>query len=303
MPRSGAFIRSTILLVTLASLLVACGEPPKDPVRAGGARTESPEKERDTGPLEGPPPVTIHYFDQSSELEAWTFCYGNGCADGMPPVDLVDVGSPAEVLVTFPLEDWRFSATFEASGQKCPRQQQVDLEPTSGGGFVLRPAGYAGTYDVTLMGRGDGDLFTTFRWTTPHDGPLPKPKARLAVLADHDGRVDSYGVELMLTNLEETPEAAAATITVRSESGEEITFDAESARGCWSEGTAYWDGPDDKGLEAATLGEGPFTYEVELLLDGERYTARATWPDDEIRGNEPSVSLDFEPDLPALSLV
>jgi hypothetical protein len=48
-------------------------------------------------------------------------------------------------------------------------------------------------------------------------------------------------------------------------------------------------------------GDGPFTYEVELLLDGARYIAAATWPADEIVGNEPSVALRFTPDLPALS--
>lgn len=60
------------------------------------------------------------------------------------------------------------------------------------------------------------------------------------------------------------------------------------------------DGPDAKGLEAASLGKGPFTYIVEVVLDGERYTAKAVWPKDEIKGNEPSVALDFSPDLPAL---
>ena len=37
---------------------------------------------------------------------------------------------------------------------------------------------------MTLFGRGNGDLFVTFRWTTPSDGPMPVPEARLAVLAD-----------------------------------------------------------------------------------------------------------------------
>ncbi len=170
------------------------------------------------------------------------------------------------------------------------------------GRFVLRPAGYADTYDVTLFGRGDGDLFTTFRWTTPTDGPLPKPKARLAVLAGHDGQVDSYGVELQVTNLSRTPRAASATITVRASQGDALTFKAKLSRGrCFPEGTLYWDGPDDKGLAAADLGHGPFRYRVKLILDGRRYVASATWPDDEIKGNEPSVRLDFIPSLPALS--
>ncbi|HEX2051550.1 MAG TPA: hypothetical protein VHJ34_13100 [Actinomycetota bacterium] len=65
-------------------------------------------------------------------------------------------------------------------------------------------------------------------------------------------------------------------------------------------GTVYWDGPDSEGLEAAKLGAGPFRYTVALTLDGGRHVATATSPDDEIRGNEPSVALDFSPELPAL---
>ena len=200
-----------------------------------------------------------------------------------------------------PLESWHFNASFQPSGKRCGRIQTVTLEEAGDGSFVLRPAGYAGTYDVTLNGRGDGDLFTTFRWTTPTDGPLHKPRARLAVLADHDGEVDSYGVELEVRNLATTPADTKATITVRSSDGNALTFEATRAKGCWPEGTAYWDGPDDKGLEAAQLGSGPFTYIVELMLDGERYKTTATWPDDEIKGNEPSAALDFSPALPALS--
>jgi hypothetical protein len=166
---------------------------------------------------------------------------------------------------------------------------------------VLRPAGFADTYDVTLMGRGNGDLFTTFRWTTPVDGPLPKPSARLAVLSEHDGAVDSYGVELELRNLERTPRRASATITIEARNGRSLTFRASRARGrCFPEGTVYWDGPDDNGQQAATLGRRPFTYRVEVTLDGQRHVAHATWPKDEIGGNEPSVSLEFRPLLPAL---
>jgi hypothetical protein len=63
----------------------------------------------------------------------------------------------------------------------------------------------------------------------------------------------------------------------------------------------YWDGPDDQGTDATQLGEAPFTYRVEVTLDGERYVAEAVWPDDEISGNGPSVRLNFTPDLPRLS--
>jgi hypothetical protein len=252
--------------------------------------------------LDTPPPVTVRSGDRSIDLTAWTYCFGNVCADGMPPTDPPDVGSPQQVGVEFPLAAWSFTASFVPAGMECGRVLEAPLTETGDGHFVLLPVGHADTYDVTLFGQGDGDLFVTFRWTTPIDGPLPEPEARLAVLAGHDGQIDSYGVELEVSNLARTPEQADATITVRAETGAEITFDATRAESrCWPEGTVYWDGPDRRGLDAAALGEGPFTYEVELVLDGARYVATASWPTDMIVGNEPSVALEFTPDLAAIS--
>jgi hypothetical protein len=279
---------------------------PGGDVVAGTATTPPPATTTPTEPVvptdsDAPPPVTVHFFDQSVSLRAWTYCYGNLCADGSPPAAPADVGSPKEVLVEFPLPGWSFTASFQPAGKPCGRIQETSLEPAGDGRLVLRPVGRAGTYDVTLFGRGDGDLFTTFRWTTPGDGPLPEPEARLAVLADHDGGVDSYGVELELTNLARTPKQASARITVQAVDGSEVTFDAtRSSMGCFHEGTVYWDGPDAQGLAAAELDEGPFTYRVEVVLDGSRHVAEATWPADEIPGNEPSVDLEFTPGLPSL---
>jgi hypothetical protein len=284
-------------------LVAACGDAASIGSRAQPEQsTAAPPRNEplEPGDLEAPPPVTVRFFDQSAELHAWTYCYGNGCADGAPPRNPLDVGDPEEVVVDFPLSGWSFKASFSPAGEKCGRIQTVPLEATSDGEFVLRPAGDADTYDVTLFGRGNGDLFVTFRWTTPTDGPLPKPKARLAVLASNDGAVDSYGVELHLSNLAQTPRRAAARVTVQASDGDALTFKAKRARGrCFPEGTVYWDGPDDMGLAASRLGDRPFTYEVKVMIDGERYVARASWPDDQIRGNEPSVSLHFNPRLPA----
>lgn len=291
--------------VVVAVVLTGCGgDGSSARSSTGPTSTDSstPEDPNVASALEAPPPVTVRFGDRSIELEPWTYCYGNGCSDGEPPADPLDVGSPDEVAVEYPLTDWSFTASFRPADDECGREQDARLEPRGDGTHVLSPVGYAGTYDVTLFGQGNGDLFVSFRWTTPNDGPLPTPEARLAVLADHDGRVDSYGVELELKQLAATPASAAATITVRSADGRALTFDAtRSALDCLPVGTVYWDGPVDQGLAAAALGKAPFTYEVVVVLDGARYMATAVWPDDLIVGNEPSVTLDFEPNLPGLT--
>ena len=253
--------------------------------------------------VDAPPPVEIAYDGGSASLDPWTYCYGSVCADGAPPEEPHFVGSPAEVRVSYPLEGWTFSADFSPAGDACGRHQQVELAPGPDGVTVVRPVGLAGRYDVTLAGaqEGGGDLFTTFRWDTTTDGALPEPTARAAVLADHDGALDSYGVELALTNLAATPRTAEATIEVRGETGRTVTLVPRRQRGCQPEGSVSWLLGDRAAHEATTLDGDTFTYRVVVVLDGAEHVATATWPDDVIEGNEPSVALDFLPALPAMS--
>ena len=285
--------------------------PSDDPTIVGdegqaGEHPPSPPPERSVGPAptagpgdDHPPPVRVSAGDRSLELDAFTYCYGSVCADGMPPNPLPDIGEAAELHVDFALPDWTFQAELRLAGQDCGRVESVDLEPDGEGGHVLRPAGPAGDYDVTLSGWGDGDAFYAFRWTTTEDGPVAAPTARLAVLADHDGQVDSYGVELALQHLAREPAQADATITVLASEGRSHTFATGSLVDECPDGDVFWSGGMEEGLAAAAMAQaGPFTYEVVLTLDGVEHRATATWPDDIIVGNEPSVALDFSPALP-----
>lgn len=287
--------------------------PASSPALTGDpSPSDRPEPTSDTSPTPStgptivvrpgsPPPVTLRFLDRSVQLAPYSYCYKSLCVDGGPSEPLQEVGSPDQVVVEFPLAGWGFTAYFSPAGDDCGRVQAAPLTPTGEGTFVLEPVGVADTYDVGLFGEGDGSLGVSFRWTTPTDGPLPTPEARLAVLANDDP-VTSYGVELHVSNLASTPSSERAIITVRAANGREITFEATPTdRDCMPEGTVYWDGPDADGLAAAQLGDPPFTYEVELILDDVRYLATATWPDGEIVGEEPSVSLDFFPALPSLS--
>jgi hypothetical protein len=100
--------------------------------------------------------VTVRTDDRSFELQPWAYCYGSGCADGRPPPDPRDVGDLSSIVVEFPLGGWTFEASFEQVGVACPRRQSVEVAKTGDHIFLLAPAGAAGTYDVTLFGRGNG---------------------------------------------------------------------------------------------------------------------------------------------------
>jgi hypothetical protein len=220
----------------------------------------------------------------------------------MPPAaGPQDLGEGSEVFIEFPFPSWTFEALLVEVGEAGGRQLTVDLEAQDDGRWRLGPAGHAGTYDVWLTGYGDGDAGYIFRWTFTEEGPFPLPTARMAILADHDGVVDSYGVELAIEGLAHTPAAVTATISVIASNGERLTFDATPASFSTPEGMVYFDGPDDQGLAAATLGPAPFTYEVVLILDGVRHVATAEWPSDQLPDLQPNVALHFEPPLPAMS--
>lgn len=298
----------TILVAAVLVLLfaAACGnqspetvvlEPATGPNAPTATTTAGPEM---TGSgMSAPPPFVLRYADRELALRPHAFCYDNGCADGIPD-DPPDIGSPREVEVFVPVEGWDLSATFQAGGV-CGRHQTVTPSPQGDGWYLLRPAGRAGSYAIELFASGGGDMIAQFLWTTPEDGPLAEPRATMSVIADHDGLPDSYGIELSMSNLADTPEEVVATVTVTADNGRSTTFEAEPAdNSCRPPGTLSFDGPDAAGREAAELGGFPFRYDVELVLDGTSHRATAHYPRDEIADEEPAVLLDFDPPLPAL---
>jgi hypothetical protein len=304
--------RYGLVAAALALAVSACGtqgapvrsadspEDPRTPAAGAPHTTTTGGPEISGTGMDHPPPFRLRYDDQELVLRPHTWCYGNGCVDGFsenPP----SVGSPAAIRVQVPVEDWDLVATFTPSDQRCGRHQSIEPVKTDGW-YVLHPAGPAGRYDVELFAHGVGDMVGVFQWTTPTDGTLAEPRATLALIAEHDGEPDSYGVELMLENLAATPETATAEITVSAANGRSLTFDATRARPrCWPTGTVFFDGPDAQGRVAAALGDFPFHYEVSLTINGTQHQATADYPADEVDGNEPSVALEFAPPLPALT--
>ena len=317
------------LLLALAAplLLAACGTT--DP-STGAPRTPDPTTTaaaptatttatttagtRHTGTsIEQPPPFRVQYDGHELALRPHTYCYGDGCVDGVA-TDPPDIGAPAEVRVHVPVARFELSV-FAREITREPRADrpfadvtcggrsfEVPVEDLGDGWYALRPAGPAGHYDLELFAQGGGDMIGALRWRTPTDGPMPEPTARLALIAEHDGEPDSYGLELAIDDLATTPRRASAEIEVTAGNGRSLTFDVAQPRQdrCQSAGDLYFDRPDAPAREASRLGDFPFTTTVTLTLDGRTHRATAVYPDDEIRGNEPSVALEFTPALPGL---
>ena len=150
-------------------------------------------------------------------------------------------------------------------------------------------------------------MITSFVWETTVEGVLDVPNAYVTVLADHDGRVDSYGVSLNITGLSAAPDEASATVTVTAANGASTEmsltdrpYRCPSGGGAAAGGGLHLEAPLDDGLRAAALGEAPFTYRIKVSLDGSVHEALARWPADEDPKCSPCVPLSFEPDLPAL---
>ncbi len=329
----GAF--ATALLLVLGT--AACGgddqpvatDVPSSMPEADTAGGEPPVSTRPLvaeGALDDPPPVVVVAGDTRLELDVWTTCWSGGdgagyCADGMPPAEPAVVTSDGPVFVEFPLAGWTFQATgrldpapnavgqgsSDPSGSGPPRcdagrSQTVDLTPVSATVHRLDPFGTPGTRTVDVFGRGpSGDVIVTFAWTTAVDGVAPVPTASLSLLADHDGEVDSYGVELPLTGLAAIPDDLAATVVVTAAGGEshELTL-AAAPDDCRPEGDTFLTAPLAEGLAAAALGDPPFTYTVTVPIGGVDHVATAAWPDDVDPECAPCVPLAFDPPLPAL---
>lgn len=275
------------------------GLPSADRSSTPPAPTSGPTDEAPEWDGEGAPPIVLQLDGREVALDPWGYCYGNACVDGMAVPPYEDAGTRAEVPFSFPLKGWTFTATLKATGGgDCARTFTAPVRKTGDHTFVVRPAGPAGSYDVQVFGDGPGgDVITTFAWTTSGDGPVPEPSAIVSFLAEHDGELDTYGMELSVGNLGVPPDTASATLYVRSPDGTVQVIGPVAPEDSCGVGTLFF--RKDRNLpEVSGLGDPPFDYRVELALDGTTYVGTATWPRDQTT-EPPYTKLTFDPPLPA----
>ncbi|GEP38205.1 hypothetical protein NPS01_18680 [Nocardioides psychrotolerans] len=262
---------------------------------------------------EGAPPITLQLDGRAVALEPWTSCFTGrpddrgiasaGCFDGFPQPPFEDVGGREQVLFSFPLEGWRFTASFTPSGEgACERRITVPVRKTGAYSFQVPMAGPAGSYDVDVFGRGpEGDVITTFAWTTSQLGALPDPSGYVGLVTDDEEGFRAYPLEMGLSDLAETPRRASVTMRVTAADGTSQTIGPISAgRGCSGGGSvSFREGGGSGGGTPFGLGPAPFSYRVEVTLDGTTYIGTAVWPRDERRDEQPYTDLRFDPPLPA----
>ncbi|MBA3780706.1 MAG: hypothetical protein H0X12_02505 [Nocardioides sp.] len=264
-------------------------------------------------PVRGPSSYTIddppefHVVTASGEqldLRPWTICITNGCADGAPDDDnLPKVGSPDSVTFGFDLAGWTFEDVRFRELGPCPRHITVAAEKVGPRSFRIDPAGPAGRWAVDISGRGPaGDAVTTIEWRTPTAGQLPEQATgSAAVLADHDGVLDSYGVEVYLADLDRPYSPDAATITVTGSNRDSVELTAarnETGKTCYSAGDLAFVADDAEGRRAIDVGPGPFNYSARVRLGDTTYVGTGTWPEGETEEIAPHVPLTWDPPLP-----
>ncbi len=280
--RRASFVVTTLLA---AAVLTACASTLSP---AGPTGHPTPTATVTHGPGYESAPTSpgsfkIRYDGTELVLDPVTYCSSGGCVDGVDP-NPPSVGSPAELLVFVPVPAFDVLTVSLVSGDDiCSGRLVVaETEDLGDGWWRVRPAGPAGEYRVELFAGGDGagDMVASLLWTTPVDAPLPAPTASLTVIADHDGVPDSYGVELWISDLPTTPVEATATIIVTAANGLSHRFEATRETECVGEGGLVFSAPESEGDTAAALGDFPFTYRVEMVVDGRNYVGLGTYPDD-----------------------
>ncbi len=303
----GGFVAVLVIVgVTVAVLQRAGGPSTTQPVVFPGNVPPSPTVTITGGPRydgegtpEQPPPFRVRYDDTELLLYPQTYCWSSGCVDGVLD-EGPDVGSPDELFVWVPLAQFTDLHVSQHEGgmtNYCGRSVEALVTSLGEGWWSVRPQGPAGDYTVSIFAGGNGDMIGNVRWHTPADQPLPPVEASLSLIANHDGRPDSYGLELAIANLATSPAQYSATITVTAANAASMVIEATPGEACQAVGSLWFNGPADQAAQAAALGDFPFTYEVELVLDGVTHVATATYPDDETPGAEPAVALEFTPPL------
>ena len=292
-----------LALVALIGLVAGCGD--------AAAIRDRAETSREV--TDRPPPLTLYGTQGEVELDAWSFCFfaeaedgssnRGSCADGAPPEHPPELRADDAATFAFPLDGWDFSADFHPAGERADRCRREWSTPVrqEGDRYVIPVVVPAGTWDVDVFGRGEpgNDLTTTFRWVTAGAAQTETGVTGTAFFIGPPSLgtpMTAPSPTVRLSGLATEPAEASARFRLTASGGEELALELRLAPGrCARDGVVSFvtpTGPSEIDLSGAP----PFTYAVDVTLDGVTSTGTGTWPDDLV-ANGDELELTFDPPI------
>ena len=250
----------------------------KDPVAHASTPTNGPGASTfpASAPVGGdrPPPLRIATADGVIKAQQGSYCWGGQCADYAVPQwsDLPQVGEISPLLAAFGLSGRLDVTTVSRDDERC--RYYPALVETDGDDLTITPSGPAGEvmaqFFVSIAsGDGGGDTSALWRWRIPErtedlawlalrqNTPSSGGEARISVVLDSGSTDHALGKQ-------------PGKVTVTAANGARTQIDLDRVdQHC----------PDDGVLEVATpynvsqklidgLGPAPYSYDVELYVDG-----------------------------------
>ena len=240
-----------------------------------------------------PPPIEVSSRHGEVTALQGSYCWDNGCADMAYPRwrDLPRVGRDRTVDARFddPGATW---SVWVTSGRARCATYPVLLTP-SGDGYELTPSGPGGPHRAEIFVQPDsgGDTSGSVRWNVV---PAAEPTSWAHLHQNSPNEGGGAQIRVVLDGAAVDGQASHGSVTVTAADGESHRFRLPRRDvGCAGDryvslatGYAANDAIDD-------LGDGPFTYDVDVVVGGTHHHATATSAD----GAE-DTPLTFEPALP-----
>lgn len=305
------YTKSAVVLGVIAlTLLAGCASEPvaRDPAAAAGAPTSPATKVLPVAPaldMDKPPRLVVYGDGAPVSVDATSFCWGGGCADGAYLPGRWPHVSGASLPITV-APDVSVYVAMRSLDRGCTTSDSAYLTSDHQGRAVLEPFGPPGRYEVSvsIQRPGGGDASYELVWKTSAAGSPPAARAEMGLLAAHadDGHLMAFGPSVETWGVR-AADLTGVTATVTAADGSAYTLPplkrtADRDRpGCPPASVTY-QGSDADGTPALGLGPGPYTYRVTLTIDGKRYVGTGVWPRDENRYDHPYVPLTFQPPLP-----
>lgn len=284
---------AAVVGIALAGTISGCAAPNSSSAPAPSG-VPTPTSTESFGGADGSEELIVRFGE--TELRVGSMA----SAENLEPVpaDLPSVVAD-DIFVFVGPAGWTLTAMqFTGDPYQCDeRSIEPEQRSLGGGWWAIRPLGPQGEYTLLLTaGSGPGlplggevgaaSAYLALETTT--DRALPDPAATLDVSAiEGEGSIGLY-----VAGLTESPATSSATVTFTTADGAADPVILAATGDCNLTGELSF-AADLSASEANALADGRFDYDIELVLDGETYTASGVEQDANALGHPT-----FTPALP-----